>query len=269
MRLSGGQSGQALVGVMTVMVVLFALAGGVALAASALLSDRGQSGAAADDFQVRSAVSDSVAQLAGSTSRCWAPPVASPSPGPPPSPTPSATPLQLVLPGGATPRALCSREDTVVAGSVQRRDGPGACFTLDLGQQTGRLAVLFDVRATASGWAYLDGSAQASCSSTPDLDSLPPTCWQFVRGAPVAQVDLSCNFQSKTDVRLHVSIPGNGPGAVFTATQDPSASPSTLGSLYLLATGTGLASPDYEESVLFVGTSGPFANRLLYEARLP
>lgn len=268
MRLSGGQSGQALVGVLTVMVVLFALAGAVALAASELLTGRGQSRAAADDFQVRSAVSDSVAQLAGSTSRCWAPPVASPLPSSP-SPTPSATPLQLALPGGATPRALCSREDAVVAGSVQRRDGAGTCFTLDLGQQTGRVAVLFDVRPTGSGWVYLDGGSQSSCSATPDLDSLPPTCWQVVGGGPVAQVDLSCNFQTKTDVRLHVNIPGNGPGAVFTATQNPSASTSSLGSVYLLASGTGVASPDYEESVLFVGTSGPFANRLLYEARLP
>ena len=262
-----GQRGQALVGVMVVMVILFAAAGAVALAASTLLVGPGQSQAANDDFQVRSAVGDTVSQVAGSRTQCWAPLAVSPSP-PPPSPTasPTATPLRLSLPGGAGPQAFCAREDAVVPGSVQRFDGSGGCATVDLGQRTGRLAVLFDARATGSGWAYVDGSAPTTCVTLPDFDDLPLTCWQAVPKASIVQVALTCDFKTSTRVRLHVGIPGTGPGSVFAATQDTSASPSSVGSLYLFASGTGVASPDYEESVMFVSAS---ANRLLYEARLP
>ncbi len=263
-----GQRGQALIAVMVVMVVLFALAGAVALAASTLLTGRGQSTSTNNDFQVRSAVNDTVAQVAGSTNQCSAPLLASPSPTPLPATT--ATPLQLALPGGARPQALCVRQDAVVAGSLQRYDGAGSCASIPLGQRTGRVAVLFDARSTGNGWAYLFGQAQTSCvGGLPDLDSLQSTCYQAVAKAPVVQVALSCDFKTtKTNVFLNLFVPGAGPHAVFAAAQDPSASASTLGSLYLLASGTGLTSPDYEESVLFVSSSGS-PNRLLYEARLP
>ena len=56
-----GQRGQALVGVMVVMVILFALAGAVAIGASTLLSGRGSGTATSDDFRLHSAVNDSVA----------------------------------------------------------------------------------------------------------------------------------------------------------------------------------------------------------------
>ncbi len=262
-----GQRGQALIAVMVVMVVLFALAGAVALAASTLLTGRGQSVSTNNDFQVRSAVNDTVAQVAGSTSQCSAPLLTSPSPTPPSATT--ATPLQLALPGGARPQALCVRQDAVVAGSLQRYDGAGSCASIPLGQRLGHVAALFDARSTGNGWAYLGGQAQTSCvGGLPDLDSVPATCFQTVAKAPVVQVALSCPFTTRTNVFLNLFVPGAGPNAVFAAAQDPSASASTLGSLYLLASGTGLPSPDYEESVLYVSSRGS-PNRLLYEARLP
>ncbi|TMC07807.1 MAG: prepilin-type N-terminal cleavage/methylation domain-containing protein, partial [Chloroflexi bacterium] len=66
-RMLTSQRGQALVGVMVVMVILFALAGAVAIGASTLLASRRNAGATNDDFRLRSAVNDSVAQVSGTT----------------------------------------------------------------------------------------------------------------------------------------------------------------------------------------------------------
>lgn len=269
MLVIGGQRGQALVGVMVVMLILFALAGAVAIGASTLLSRRGESGVTTTDFQARSAVNDSVAQLAGATQRCGAPPP--PSPVPTPSPTPTATPLSLSLPpGGTTTAAFCVREDNVLRDSLQNLPvngaGPSGCATFTVGQPgAGLLAVFFDTRTTARGWAFVDDDPLGPLCTWPLLPTPCAKSWN-AGAAAVVPVALSCSFSAADTVYLHVNTAVTWPRMVFVARQDPTGSP--IGSVYLLASGTGLPSPDYEESVLFVSTDGT-SSRLQYEAPLP
>jgi hypothetical protein len=270
------QRGQALVAVLVVMLILFALAGAVAIGASTLLARRGESVAVTNDFQARSAVSDSVAQLAGSTKRCGAPPPL-PSPSPTASPTPIPSPLGLNLPdpnvpGGIRPTALCAREDAVTPGTVQRIEvAPGnGCTSVDLNAVgNGRLAVFFDARSKA-GWAFVtDETAATSCPTAMPRDAGQAPCSQaFAPGVgSVGQVALSCDFTSGRPVSLRLHLDA-WPRLVFTAAQDPAGTPSGTGSVYLLASGTGLSRPDYEESVLFVSGDGR-RSQLLHEAPLP
>lgn len=264
------QAGQALVGVMVVMLILFALAGAVAIGASTLLDNRGESRVTNDDFQVRSAVNDSVAQIAGNARICGAPPPL-PSPSPTPSPTPIPSPLGLNLPPNVSAQAFCLREDAADPGTLQRPRPKSGCDTVPLGQPGGRLAVMFDARAVgAAGWAYLDTrSASVTCGlpfPTPSPNLLP--CRRSFAPAQVLQVALTCDFAAGDSAYLHLNVPGAGPRQVFAARQNPQADPATVGFLYLVASGTRVANPDYEESVYYVSGDGR-TRRLLYEAGLP
>ncbi|HSR23139.1 MAG TPA: hypothetical protein VLW53_06285 [Candidatus Eisenbacteria bacterium] len=263
-----GQQGQALVGVMVVMLILFALAGAVAIGASTLLAGRGQSRLTNDDFQVRSAVNDSVAQIAGNARICGAPPPL-PSPSPTPAPTPTPSPLSLSLPPRVSAQAYCMRQDWVEPGSLQRHAPQSNCDTLPLGQPNGRVAVLFDARATSGGWAYLDTRPASTCSTpfpTPSPSDLP--CRESFGATQLVQVALTCDYASGDSAFLHIDVSGPGPRQVFTALENPQGAPGAVGFLYLIAAGTGVASPDYEESVYYVSDDGA-TRRLLYEAPLP
>jgi hypothetical protein len=272
---TAGQRGQALVGVMVVMLILFALAGAVAVGASTVLSEGGRRNTASgNDYLARSAVSDTVAQIAGSTARCGAPPPL-PSPTPTASPSPPPPPLSLSLPpNSAATQAFCAREDAVVPDSL--RDLGSAlvgsalvCTTFQLGTPPNtRLAVFFDMRATSRGWASIDTSPTPVVCNGPLPGTAPPApCsrnWVSDGLPPVTQVALSCDFHPRDHVYLHMSTLGAGPKHVFIAGQDPAANP---GSIYLLASGIDPANPAYEESILFVSRDGR-SNRLLYEAPL-
>lgn len=263
------QRGQALVAVMVVMIVLFALAGAVAIGASTLLTSHGNSDATNDDFQVRSAVNDAAAQIAGLPRRCGAPPPL-PSPSPAPSPTPLPTPLNLVLPN-ATTQAYCARQDSVVPNQVSRVPVTSNCGTVSLGQPNGRLAVLFDTRTTAGGWAYLDSnSSTVKCSGplpSPSPSDLP--CRRTIAaGGPVVQVALTCDFASGENAFLHLNVAGVGPSQVFRAIAHPQDPSSAVGYLTLVAAGTGVSRPDFEESLVYISKDGG-THQLLYEAPLP
>jgi hypothetical protein len=268
--MTAGQRGQALVGVMVVMLILFALAGAVAVGASTVLSDGGRRNTASgNDYLARSAVSDTVAQIAGSTARCGAPPPL-PSPTPTATPSPVPPPLSLSLPpNSAATQAFCAREDAVVPDSLRDLGSVRGCATFELViPPNTRLAVFFDVRATAHGWASIDTSNTAVVCNQPEPGTAPPPpcsrSWLTAGLALVTQVALSCDFHPRDHVYLHLSTFGTGPKHVFIAGQDPAANP---GSLYLLASGIDPANPAYEESVLFVSRDGR-SNRLLYEAPL-
>lgn len=269
-----GQRGQALVGVMVVMLVLFALAGAVAIGASTLLGNRGQSGATKDDFQVHSAVNDSVAQIAGANRICGAPPPL-PSPSPTPAPTSTPAPLTLALPNSAGAQAHCLRLDAVLPDTVQRLQAPqpsnGTCPTIALGQVASRVGVLFDARAVSgSGWAYLDtrpgpvACAGAFPTPSPGLRS----CRKSFASTQVLQVAVTCDFAATEQAYLHYDVPGPGPKWVFVAKQDPQRPSSEVGFLYLIASGTGGARPDFEESLFYLSNDGS-VRHLLYEAPLP
>ncbi len=266
-----GQRGQALVGVLVVMVILFALAGAVAIGASTLLLRRGPTASYTADFQVRSAVNDSVAQVAGSITQCGAAPVLSspsPTPAPTPTPTPSATPLNLTLPPvppGLAAIALCTREVAVVPGSLQPHSVVSwqpACFSVPLGQANAKqVAVFFNARSAGSGGiAYVD--KKQSCT-------LPSSCSTSFNGSSgtVVQVALSCPVQPTDTLSVHVNGVQQSLKTVFTAQQDPSGQ-SPTGSLYLIAAETKVASPNHEELLYFV-QSNPAVNQLLYEAPMP
>jgi hypothetical protein len=267
---AAGQRGQALVGVMVVMLILFALAGAVAVGASSVLTDGGRRNTASgNDYLARSAVSDTVAQIAGSTARCGAPPPL-PSPSPTATPSPDPSPLSLSLPpNGAATQAFCAREDAVVPDSLRDLGSAPVCTSLPLGTPPNtRLAVFFDIRATVRGWAYIDTSATAEPCTGPLPGTAPPApcsrSWPSAGAPHVMQVALSCDFHAKDHVYLHLSTLAAGPRHVFIAGQDPVANP---GSIYLLASGIDPANPAYEESILFVSRDGR-SNRLLYEAPL-
>jgi hypothetical protein len=266
---AAGQRGQALVAVMVVMLVLFALAGAVAIAASTLLTDRGRSDVSNGDFQVRSAVNDTVAQIALQPLRCGAPPPL-PSPVPTPMPTPTTSPLNVDhLPSGARPQALCARQDDVVLSSLHRIQPTGGCATVPL-PADGRVAVLFDLRTADAGWAYLDkSSASASCAdAVPDTTQTPPclASWPSTTDATVRQVALTCDFAAGDQVFLHLNA-ASAPGHVFTAKRNDRGQPNAVGRLFLIATGTGVDSPDYEESLYFTSVDGS-VRHLLFEAPL-
>jgi hypothetical protein len=265
-----GQRGQALIGVMVVMTILFALAGAVAIGASTLLNSRGGSRITNDDFQVRSAVNDSLAQIAGNTRICGASPPL-PSPSPVPSPTPTPSPLSLSLPPRVSAQAFCLREDAVVPESVERARPRSGCDTIPLGTPNGRIAVLFDARGVTGtgGWAYLDDRpGSVACSlpfPSPSPSALP--CRRSFGAAQLLQVALTCDFASGDSAFLHIDVPGPGPQQVFAARQNPQGDPSAVGFLYLVASATHVANPDYEESLFYVSNDGK-TSRLLYEAQL-
>ena len=269
----GRQRGQALVGVMVVMVILFALAGAVAIGASTLLSGRGSGTATSDDFRLHSAVNDSVAQVAGTTTACGGAPAPSPLPTPTSSPVP--TPLNLALPPpDSTSQTECVRMDGVAIGAVQRLATPPpagstTCRTMSL-PFTGpvRVAVLLDVHmGTSDGWAYLapdDYNPPSGCPSTPPSSFKGSPCSSTILAGGWTQVALTCDIASTDTAVLRINGTATSPRQVFAAPQDPHA--SSLGSVYLLAIQSPVAGA-MEEALFFVSNDHA-TNRLQYEAPL-
>jgi hypothetical protein len=279
------QRGQALVGVMVVMVILFALAGAVAIGASTLLTSRGSSNSVNNDFRLHSAVNDSVAQVAGSTHTCGAAPPPSPLPTPTSSPIP--TPLTLALPPpDSTSQTPCVRMDGVAIGAVRRiavpaPSGQTCASSFDL-PFTGpvRVAVVFDVHETAVpnsalgspwGWAYLvpnDFQQVLGCPTLPPntLNGSPCETTIPASSTPTwTQVALTCDITGNETAQLRIKGSATSPRQVFAAPQDPHA--STLGSFYLLAIQSPVSGAAMEEALLFVSNDGK-TNRLQYEAPL-
>jgi hypothetical protein len=269
------QRGQAIIAVMVVMLILFALAGAVAIGAETLLGRPNSASATTGDFRLRSALNDSVAQVAGHSQACSAAPPPSPLPTPTTSPVPSSLTLALPSPDAqAQLTTECARMDGVAVDGVQRLAAPAAiCKSIPLGL-SGRVAVLFDVHTSAGsgtgGWAYLDGKAGTSgsqCttappSSAPDDES--PCISLF--GRSWTQVALTCDIPSGQTAQLHVRATATSPAQVFAAQQNPQGA-TTVGAMYLLAVQTPIASTTMEEALVFV-SGDRRTNRLLYEAPL-
>lgn len=266
------QHGQALVAVMVVMVILFALAGAVAIGASTLLSGRSTAGATTDDFRLHSAVNDSVAQVAGLTRACSAAPPPSPLPTPTPSPIPSSLTLSLPPPDTqAQYQTQCVRMDGVAVDSVKRIPSTGTtCRTVDLRTPGPTVAVLFDVHTSSGGWAYVDGRSGGSplgqCPTSPPSAAPDDSPCTSTFDAGWTQVALSCNIASGQTAQLHVRGTATSPTQVIVAPQNPPGAGS-LGSIYLLAVQTPIARSPLEEALLFVTGDG-HTTSLVYEAPL-
>jgi hypothetical protein len=262
------QEGQALVAAMVVMLILFALAGAVAIGATTLLSSqRDQGGTFRDDLTVQSAVSDAVARVAGSQTRCG----------------PAQPALSIDLPEQDNPAssdpsfALCVRADDVQPDTIRTtalnwaRDGapglgsaPWLCITVQL--PGNGIAIAFDARWTLGGYAYVDGQGLTSCNPQPPPPGPTVPCQRSFPGSTTpVQMVLSCQFSTfgpSDHAYLHIRSAEQAPARVFTAHQA-----TNSGSMYLLAARTGLPRPDYEEAVVHVDPTG--ATRLAYEGRLP
>jgi hypothetical protein len=273
--MTSAQRGQAIIAVMVVMLILFALAGAVAIGAESLLGRPNSASATTDDFRLRSALSDSVAQVAGQSQACSAAPAPSPLPTPTTSPIPSSLSLSLPSPDAqAQLTTECARMNGVAINGVQRVAAPGQiCKSIPLGL-SGRVAVLFDVHtstgAGGGGWAYLDdktGTSGGQCPATPPSNAAvdgSPCITVFDRGW--TQVALTCDIPSGQTAQLHIRATATSPAQVFAAQQNPQGA-STVGAVYLLAVQTPIASTTMEEALLFV-SSDHTTNRLLYEAPL-
>lgn len=268
------QRGQAIVAVMVVMLILFALAGAVAIGAESLLGRRNTTSPTTDDFRMHSAVNDSVAQVAGSAHACGAAPAPSPLPTPTPSPIPVSLPLALPSPDSqAQLTALCVRMDSVAADHISRVPSSGTtCRTVNLRVPgPARVAVLFDVHVPqGGGWAYVDGRSGGSplgtCGSV--LPSAAPDsspCSTTMDTAGWTQVALTCDIPSTQTAQLHIKATQTSPAQVIVAQQSPPGV-SPLGSVYLLQVPTPIGKDPLEETLLFVG--GDSGSRLLYEAPL-
>jgi hypothetical protein len=271
------QDGQALVAAMVIMLILFALAGGVAVAASGLLQQGRARGAAITDLSRQSAVADAVSQVAGTTTRCGVPPSAAVFPD---IDADDLTALSLAFPDPVTMNtswtALCVRVDHVVpptGAAWANLTWRSNCGTVPLPAQ--HVTTFFDARVGGKGGlVYVDDQPSAvTClsqlpSSACSATNPQPHCVQCGRTInanvnPVVQATLDCDLSQATAAFLHVvnSSSAQSPARAFTV-----GSSTTGGSAYLIATHLGTGN-DYEESVLLVPASG--ANQLLYKAPLP
>lgn len=282
------QSGQALAGVMVVMLIVFALAGAVAVAASALLARQGGSrNAFTENFTAQSAATDALAQVAGSTNRCSAPPL-------PPAALPIVFPRPDPALGSDSQTATCSRVDNVATSppdylAFDWGTAPKArCSTTVLPSSTSgkKIYVLFNARSTTGGWAYVDAtqSDQGCPLSLPS--TTPPQCpssssgpvatsnctpckqprFQPLGQSLVAQVALQCDLMALpggSQAYLHLRNTVQSPTRGFLGLRLDQGG----GSLYLIAAATNLGpSRDYEEALMYVGSG---TSQLRYEAPLP
>lgn len=276
------QRGQALVGAMVIMLILFALAGGVAVAASGLLQQGRARGAAITDLSKQSAVADAIAQVAGSSTRCGIP---SSSAVFPTIDADDLTTLSLSFPDPVTRNttwgALCVRVDSapVPLGGTPWTDltWKSNCGTTQLPKQ--HVASFFDARVGGrGGLLYVDDqpSSTACRASLPtsacSATSPQPGCVECGKTistdiAMVAQATLDCDLSAAPSAAYYLHVvnrsPAPSPARAFVVGHASSGG----GSVYLVATRFGAGS-DYEESVLLVPPAGG-SNQLLYKAPLP
>jgi hypothetical protein len=279
------QDGQALVAALVIMLILFALAGGVAVAASGLLQQSRTRAGSVHDLAAQSAVADVVAQVAGSTSWCTVPTRTGVFPEVMAS---DSTTLPAAYPdpvNRASTFAACVRMDQVaptlpsgLSNALPWQSAHCGATPLPVKQ---RLTIFFDARGPAPGAAdgtvYVDDDpvscwqtllTSSACSGT----SPQPHCLRCGRGVdpgiPVpAQVTLDCDLTSvTTPAYLHVFNPSfQSPARVFTMAHDDAG-----GSAYLLATHLPPelhAGTDEEEAILYLPQNQ--ADQLLYKGPLP
>jgi hypothetical protein len=251
------QSGQALVGTLAVMMLVFGLAGGIALAASTLLDDQSShSTAIARDLRAEDVVSAEVAHVAGhgaTGSLCQS----------------TATWTDL-LPEGYTSQATCARFDQVVAPALGSIVLPwmGGCASAALPPSQGQNVWLFFNALAGSGiTAWIDGNASCTAGAYAHGDC------KFSAMSQVVQARIPCGLGEFPSPVVHVmnQVPspstvrftgysGNQTGQNQVADADTggraSASSDGTGSIYELVGTTPLSAGTYEEAFVFVSRDG-------------
>jgi hypothetical protein len=255
MKFRRGESGQALVGTMVIMVLVFAMAGSIALAASSLL-DRQSShrGAIASDLRASDAIAAAVAHVAGHGLQAQ------------PTCT-SATTFTSVLPGPYTSSTSCLRFDGIATPNVGviPLSWNSGCVTVLLPSTAQVKTWLFFSALAGSGFtAWVDGLA--AC----DPNSTKKECPVSVAAAAVGQAAMNCDVaEVAKPARLHIMNPLASPAAVWFAPNATPVTPSdgdaggnpadTSGSIYMLAATTGIPAGPIEEGALFVSRDGSTA----------
>jgi hypothetical protein len=256
------ESGQALVGTLVIMVLVFAMAGSVALAASSLL-DRQTShqGAISTDLRTSDALTAAVAHVAGRGLQAQ-----------PTCATASPATFSTILPGGFNSSVSCLRFDEVTTPDVGAvaLTWAGGCATVPLPSGVrSRSWVFFGALAGAGLAAWVDG--QAGC----DPRAAERAECRFSSTATVALAAMDCDLaEIGSQPILHVVNPLSSPAAARFVTNgtppaggdEGGATPvDTTGSIYVLAATTGLtAGPQFEEGAVFVSRDGA-ATALLSE----
>jgi hypothetical protein len=261
------QHGQALVGVLVVMILVFLLAGAVSIGASSLMARMGNHGqAVAEDFAAQSAVA-AAASYAASTSSCVGNiadfTVAQPSPGP--------------------QAGRCAGLSGVPLNSLNTKDlgqWSGDCSATNLtSYQNSNLVIFFNARwlppsipgHTMS--AYIDkfqATSRDPCSTNPAPGNAP--CSAAKPDAGVSPLVLPCNLTAPPTGTLWYLIVRNAaaqPRQVFFLSYTTPGIQSNTGTLYVTVAGTGLPTPrDFEQAIFYSPSKGA-PLQLLYEAQLP
>jgi hypothetical protein len=265
MKPENRQSGQALVGTLVILVLVFAMAGAVALAATSLLHRQSSHRTAiAEDLRASDASTAAVAYVLQAHPTC---PGITAAGSPPPPPRFSSS-----LPGPYTSSAFCLRVDEVatptltapVTGMVlnwvrvpgSTSSGSKLCGSALVPSSTKIRAWLFFSALAGLTAAWVDGqatcdpnAAKRECPFTPGL------------GQPVVQAAMDCDLADvPSQAYLHVLNPLSSPTVVrFVAngnqqqSGDQPPTPDTTGSIYELVAGTGLSAwPQFEEGAVFV-----------------
>jgi hypothetical protein len=247
------ESGQALIGTLVIMVLVFAMAGSVALAASSLL-DRQSShqGAIASDLRASDALTAAVARVAGRGLQAQPGGLCAP-----------ATTFSTFVPGGFTSTASCLRFDEVPTPDVSAiaLNWGGGCATVPLPSSFGTRSWIFFSALAGAGaglTAWVDGEAGCDRRAAGSDEAKCP----YFATTTVGQAAMDCNLaEIRTQAILHVVNPLASPVAVhFVSNGTPQSGGSqvdTTGSIYELAGTTGLtAGPQFEEGAVFVSRDG-------------
>jgi hypothetical protein len=250
------QSGQALVGTLVIMVLVFGMAGALALAASSLLDRQSTHRTAIDsDLRASDSITAAVAQVAGRGKDSAAGPAC------------ESTTIASTLPGGFHSTATCLRIDEVAPstqGVITLPWGDG-CTSSAIASRT-RVWLFFSALAGSGMKVWVDnlavcvtsafGVGKCPFSATATVTQKAIECDLSDLQSPVLHVQ---NFLSSPAAIRFVSIGatngnnnGNGDGG---GNQGNSA--TAIGSMYELVATTGLTSgPQFEQATVFVSENG-------------
>lgn len=258
------QSGQALVGVLVVTVLIFLLAGAVSIGVASLLARMRTTGSdITNDFAVQSAVA--AAASASQTSAC--------APGKPSF-------FKFAQPSASPQSGFCAGLDKVPSTPLTSKDlAPWSshCSATDLTAGfpgSTRFWIVFGAR-----WLGLNTSANVyrvpvsnSTPCNPGISIGNPVCPGANNPAGGYPIALSCSVPTNlsTDhLYLVIRNMADQPTQAFFISSTASSIATSGGLLYTTVTPTGLPPPaDYEEAVFYLPSTAAQL-KLLYEARLP
>jgi len=230
------QSGQALVGVLVVMMLVFLLAGGVSIGAINLIGRTdGTHDLAADDLAVQSAVAVA-ANHAASRGPCGAHPGPDFTLG---KNTGFCASLADMPPPQLSSLALTQSAPTGCSGYADLKS------TISV-----KWVIILTARWQPGGYAYIGDAGAAACLPA-HPNTIPQGCFaDQLPGAVAYPIALKCTPAVGTRPALYVR---NGSGQLISAlSMQLDSSSSGTGVLYVTVTSTGLASPkDFEEAILY------------------